>query len=374
MLVACSVSAQESMKDVADRVFAVARDQYEMMDTLVAPGRVAKTFENGRLVTSDIGWWCSGFPAGTYWYIYEYTRDPQMLELAKKHTAKLSTVLEKHGDHDLGFMVNNSYGQAFRLTGDSLYLPMVEAAAECLAERFNPACGVTRSWDWGKWDFPVIIDNMMNLELLENASKLSGRPEFDAIARTHANTTARNHFRDDYSCYHLVDYDPETGEVLGRQTVQGYADESCWSRGEAWALYGYTMMYRETGVPDYLTQAVNIAGLLEKILPQDGIPYWDFNAPGDAVMRDASAGAIMASALVDLSRLTGDKGASARYLSLAGRMLRTLASDEYLAKPGENGGFLLKHCVGNMPAGTEVDVPLTYADYYFLEALLKYTR
>ncbi len=390
---------QETMRELSDRVFAVAMEQYQMMDAQLAPDQFPKTFEDDSLITTGLKWWCSGFPAGTMWYIYEYTRDPQMLELAKKHTAKMSAILDYPTHHDIGFQINDSYGQAYRLTGDEAYLPLIKAAAERLAGRFSPVTGVTMSWEpSAKWNYPVIIDNMMNLELLENASKLFDEPGFDAVARTHANTTMANHFRPDYTVYHLLDYDPENGDVVVRQTVQGYADETCWSRGEAWALYGYTMMYRETGDEAYLALAEHIADYLLTVLPEDGIPYWDFNAPGtpnaigsDAVgapeydydeslpvKRDASAGAIIASALVDLSRLTKDADKSASYIAEAEKMLRTFAGEEYLAKSGELGGFVLKHSVGNLHGSkkgpTEVDVPLTYADYYFLEALVKFNE
>lgn len=363
---------KETVKQLADRVFTLAAEQYTLMDALTPADKFPKTFENGKNVFSDGVWWCSGFPAGCYWYIYEYTKDKDILALARKHTAKLSGIMECKTSHDIGFQVNDSYGHAYRLTGEEAYLPLIKASAERLCGRFNPNTGCTRSWDWGKWAFPVIIDNMMNLELLENASKLFGENEFDRIARSHANTTMKNHFRPDFSCYHVVDYNPQNGEVLRRMTFQGYVDESCWSRGEAWALYGYTMMYRETRDEAYLQMAENIANFLFGKLPQDGIPYWDFDAPGmPDVLRDASAGAIMASAFVDLASLTHNNTASEKYLVQAEKMIRTLAGKEYLADKGENGCFLLKHSVGFFNRGSEVDVPLTYADYYFLEAVLK---
>ncbi len=225
-----------------------------------------------------------------------------------------------------------------------------------------------------------------------NASKLFGKPEYADVANVHAKTTAANHFRPDYSCYHLVGYSPKDGSAPIHQTVQGFADESAWSRGQAWGLYGYVMMYRETGDEAYLQQAENIASYIMPLLPADGVAYWDFNAPGtpnalprDAkgapaklaweedtpVLRDASAGAIMASAFVDLSRLTKSRKAAKAYRKLAETIIRTLASDEYLAEPGTNGCFILRHGVGHLPGNSEVDVPLSYADYYFLEAILK---
>lgn len=399
MALVMMLSCKESMKEVSDRVFDVALSQYALLDAGLGEGQYAKTYENGELKTSGLKWWCSGFPAGTMWYIYEYTQDPDMLSLALKHTDRMADILDYPTHHDIGFQVNNSYGHAYRLTGDDAYLPLIYAAAQRLSARMNPVCGVTRSWDAEGGVYPVIIDNMMNLELLENASKLFEDPGLDIVARTHANTTMKNHFRDDYTCYHLLDYNPETGEVMVKRTVQGYADETCWSRGEAWALYGYTMMFRETGLEPYLEQAEHVAEYILSVLPEDGIPYWDFNAPGtpcalpadakgcpevydwkegEPVKRDASAAAIMASAFVDLSRLTADPAASKTYIATAEKMLRTLASPEYLCQKGDNGGFLVKHCVGNLHGGkngpTEVDVPLTYADYYFVEALVKFNK
>ena len=277
-------------------------------------------------------------------------------------------------DHDMGFIVWCSYGNAFRLTGDESYKPMIEDAAEILAARFSPVTKTIRSWNY-PLEYQVIIDNMMNLELLEEASKMFACDSLDLIARTHANTTMENHFRDDYSSYHLVCYDMEDGSVERKVTVQGYADDSAWARGQAWAVYGYAMMYRETGVEEYLQQAVNVADMIIPYLPEDGVPYWDFNDPKiPDTYRDASAGAVIASALVELSGYVDSKSKARKYLASAETILRTLASDEYLCAEGECHGFLLKHSVGHLPKNSEVDVPLTYADYYFLEALIRYKR
>lgn len=241
-----------------------------------------------------------------------------------------------------------------------------------LATRFNPVIGSIRSWDSSrdKWKFPVIIDNMMNLELLIWIGNQYNDPYLKTVAITHANTTMKNHFRPDYSTYHLVDYDPENGKIIKKQTVQGYNDNSKWARGQAWALYGFTMMYRTTHSSRYLEQAQSIADMLIPLLPSDGIPYWDFDSPDiPNDLRDASAGAIMASALVELSEYLPEK--KIHYQSIAERQLRTLSSPEYLAASNTNGNFILKHSVGHKPMKGEVDVPLTYADYYFIEALIR---
>ncbi len=370
----------DPIHEIADKVFELAQIQYRSMDGALEDGQLPKTADaDGNMKTSDISWWCSGFYPGSLWYIYEYTGDETIRDLAWKHTRSLEGLTGRHTDHDIGFQINCSYGNALRLTGDSTaVIPTYVAAARRLASRLNPATGVTLSWDWRRndWQYPVIIDNMMNLELLTVASRLSGDYSLMDVAVSHASTTLKNHFRPDWSSWHLVDYDPVTGKVRSKETVQGYSDESAWARGQAWALYGYTMMYRETGLADYLTAAEGIADMIVGRLPDDGIPYWDFDAPaveGD-VLRDASAGAIMASAFIELSTLTKDQPAAGKYLDTARKQLTTLSSDKYLAQPGTNGFFLLKHSVGNIPGGTEIDVPLSYADYYFLEALVRYCR
>lgn len=374
-----SCASHDPLTELTDNVFELAKIRYAAMDEALDEGEYPRsTNADGSLRTSDEGWWCSGFYPGSLWYIYEYTGDETIRDLAWKHTRSLEGLIERHTDHDIGFQINCSYGNALRLTGDSAaVVPTYVAAARKLAARLNPATGVTLSWDWlrNDWKYPVIIDNMMNLELLTVAARISGEKELADVADTHAETTLKNHFRPDWSSWHLVDYDPVTGEVRSKETVQGHAHESAWARGQAWALYGYTMMYRETGRKAYLDAAENIADMILNHLPEDGIPYWDFDAPDipDA-LRDASAGAIMTSAFIELSTLTDESVKSGKYLETARTQLMTFCSDKYLAKPGENGGFLLKHCVGNLPENSEIDVPLSYADYYFLEALIRYSR
>lgn len=374
-----SCASHDPLTELTDNVFELAKIRYAAMDEVLDEGEYPRsTNADGSLRTSDEGWWCSGFYPGSLWYIYEYTGDDTIRDLAWKHTRSLEGLIERHTDHDIGFQINCSYGNALRLTGDSTtVVPTYVAAARKLAARLNPATGVTLSWDWlrNDWRYPVIIDNMMNLELLTVAARISGEKELADVADTHAETTLKNHFRPDWSSWHLVDYDPVTGDVRSKETVQGHAHESAWARGQAWALYGYTMMYRETGRKAYLDAAENIADMILNHLPEDGIPYWDFDAPDipDA-LRDASAGAIMASAFIELSTLTDESVKSGKYLETARTQLMTFCSDEYLAKPGENGGFLLKHCVGNLPENSEIDVPLSYADYYFLEALVRYSK
>jgi len=378
LLISCN-EQQEPISAVANRVFSTAIYEFSEMDKSLSPGCYPRSYKYGELITSDTQWWCSGFFPGSLWYVYEYTGNEEIKELAKKYTLGLSHILEGRTSHDLGFQINCSYGNALRITGDSLlYAPMIKEAAGKLASRFIPEVGCTKSWDWGAsegWDCPVIIDNMMNLELLLVAASITGEEAFADIANTHATTTMAHHFRDDYTCYHVVDYDSKDGSVRRRQTHQGYSDESAWSRGQAWALYGYTMMYQKTGRSEYLTQAEKVAGMILENLKYGPIPIWDFDDPkGVKSYRDASAGAVMASAFATLSELSPKKKLSRKYRAIAEEQVRELASPSYFTTTDELGGFLLKHSVGNLPGESEVDRPLTYADYYFLEALLKLAK
>lgn len=363
---------QESMEALTDRVFELAKVQMVLMDqTLTDETTPRSTNADGSFRTADRYWWCSGFYPGSLWYTYLYTGDAVIRDLAHKHTVKLDSVMFVRFDHDLGFQMNCSYGNALRITGDKQYEQRMIESSYALASRFNPNTNTLRSWSHGKWEYPVIIDNMMNLELLLEGHRLSGDEVLYDVATTHADVTMANHFRQDYSCWHLVNYNPSDGTILGKQTVQGYSDDSAWARGQAWALYGYTMMYWKTGLGKYLSQAERIADMLVSRLPEDGIPYWDFDDPNiPEALKDASAGAVMASAFYRLSRLTENDQRSDIYFKMADKQVRTLATEEYLAKPGENHNFLLKHSVGFLKNNSEVDAPLTYADYYFLEALL----
>jgi hypothetical protein len=272
-------------------------------------------------------------------------------------------------------MLYCSFGNGLRLTGKESYNEVMLTGARSLATRYRPQIGCIQSWNSRRgWQCPVIIDNMMNLEFLMWAFRKSGDSTFYNICVNHSDTTIKNHFRPDFSSYHVVSYDTITGKVEIKQTHQGYADESAWARGQVWGLYGYVTMYRDTKLERYLEQAKNIAAFLMKHpnMPENGIPYWDFNAPDiPNALRDASAGSIMASALIELSSYT-DPILSDTYLKFAEKQLRTLASDAYLAAPGENGNFILKHGVGHLPGNSEVNVPLTYGDYYFIEALMRF--
>jgi len=371
-------AAEAPMADIvrADIDFAAAQYGY-LLDQVKGKSGFPRTVEDGKLRMVDVRDWTAGFFAGSLWYLSEASGDAKWRSAAAAQTAAMEPAKLDRSTHDLGFMLYNSYGNGLRLTGDAAYRAVLLTGADSLITRFNPKAGVIQSWNVGNrpgWTFPVIIDNMMNLEFLMWASRASGNPRYREIAIAHADTTLKNHFRPDDSSYHVVDYDPATGAVRGRVTAQGKADESAWARGQSWGLYGYTMMYRETKKPEYLAQARKIAAFLigHPRLPADKVPYWDFDDPAiPDVPRDASAAAIMASALLELRNYV-DADSAQQYTAIAEQQLRSLSTPAYLAKVGENGGFLLKHSTGHKPAGKEIDVPINYADYYFLEALLRY--
>ena len=371
--------AKNKMTQLIDEQFSFAAQQYKVLSKNVAGDVMPKTFnaKTNKVETSDTKWWCSGFYPGTLLYIYEYTKDSEIRTEAEKRLAILEK--EKHftGNHDLGFMMYCSFGNAYRLFGKPEDKATIDTAAASLTTRYRPSIKAIQSWDSSKrFKCPVIIDNMMNLELLSWVSDNGGDPKYKEIAITHANTTIQNHFRPDYSSYHVLDYDLATGKVFQKITWQGTADSSAWARGQGWGLYGYTMMYRFTKDKNYLQQAKNIAKFIlsHPNLPEDKIPYWDFNAPNmPNALRDASAGALVASALLELGQYA-NKNEKKQYVAAAEKMIQSLASEKYRAKLGENGGFLLMHSVGALPFNSEVDVPLTYADYYFLEALLRYKK
>lgn len=383
MLYACEKKEQVTKTDLlslSDSSLNTAVQQYMAMDRTVSDTLLPRSiYPDGTLWTNTSDWWTSGFFPGSLWYLYEYSRDPVVKAIAITRTAGIESEKVNDLDHDIGFKMYCSFGNGLRITGDTSYIPVLMTSAQSLTRRFDPKIGCIRSWG-SKEDkenpYLVIIDNMMNLELLFWATRQSGDSSYFRIAVTHADTTLANHFRDDGSSYHVLEYDPQSGEVLEKRTAQGYNDESAWARGQAWGLYGYTMAYRETGYKRYLDQAEKIADfvLAHPNLPEDKIPYWDFNAPDiPNALRDASAGAIIASALLELSSLT-EGGKSGRYAASAEEMLVGLSRAPYRSNMRENHNFLLMHSVGNIPGKSEIDVPLSYADYYYIEGLMRYRK
>jgi unsaturated chondroitin disaccharide hydrolase len=381
------------------QIFKTAQIQYkEMLNVGQDLSKYPRTTApDGSLKFVDINNWTGGFWPGNLWYMYEYTKNDFWKENAIKWTKSLEQNQYNTSHHDLGFMMFNSYGNAYRITKDSTLIPVLIQSANSLISRYSPAVGCIKSWNTktsynGKhiWKYPVIIDNMMNLELLFFASEQTKDPKYREIAIKHAETTMKNGIRPDFSSYHMINYDEKTGEVKDRKTVQGYSDNSQWARGQAWGVYGFTQVYYFTKDNKFLATAQKMADfyLDNPKLPADKIPFWDFNVgekgyepewnyipnKHQPTPRDASAGAIMSSALFMLSDYTTKPALKLKYRNAAELMLKSLSSSDYLAKPRTNNYFLLKHSVGYMEAHSEVDVPLIYADYYFLEALLRYNN
>lgn len=371
LVVSQSVFAQKAWQDAEQQTRLMLKEAREFRNNRqVFP----RTIEHDSLKLVRSGDWTSGFFPGMLWFLYERTKKEEWKSAAVEFTALMNREPYNGDSHDVGFKVYNSYGNGFRLTHDTSYKRLIIDAARTLCSRFNPKLGVIKSWDFSKnWQYPVIIDNMMNLELLFAATRLSGDSSFYKIAVTHANTTLKNHFRADNSSYHVVDYDTVTGQVREKVTAQGFAAESAWARGQAWGLYGYTLCYRETKNKTYLEQADRIAQFIlnNPNLPPDMVPYWDHNAPDKTTQpRDASAAAITASALYELSKYSKQSKA---YRAAANKILKSL-TDNYRAPLGSSHGFILLHSTGHKPAGSEVDVPIIYADYYYLEALMRSER
>lgn len=386
LLVACGACTQaprtvdvvKDSFDFADRQLRYAFVQIDSVKAGMPEEALKKKPVSPRTIEDDgsfkivaSGDWTSGFFPGELWYMYEYTQDDYWKKKAEEFTAPIENQKTNGRTHDMGFKMYCSFGNGYRLTKDAAYKDILLESAATLTTRYKPAIGCIRSWDHSrdKWQCPVIIDNMMNLELLYWAFRETGDSVYYKVATNHARTTMKNHFRNNYSSYHVVDYDTITGNVLHKHTHQGYNHESAWARGQAWGLYGYTMCYRETGLTEFLTCAENIANYIftNPAMPEDGIVYWDFDAPGiPNEPRDASAAAVMACAMYELSMYNTEK--AAQYKEWADRIVDSL-SKNYRATPNGDYGFLLLHSTG--ARNFERDVPLVYADYYFLEALLK---
>jgi hypothetical protein len=364
--------------DLIEENVRLSAEQYSLQTALIEEsGKILnpKSIIDGKMKYINPQEWTSGFFPGSMWYLYELTGDEKWKQFGIKYTEALDTVQYLTNHHDVGFMIGCSYGNGLRLAKKETYKEVIVQAAKSLSTRFRPVAGIIQSWDvtggWQAergWECPVIIDNMMNLELLFDATKYSGDSTFYQIAVTHADNTIKNHFRSDFSTWHVIDYSLIDGSVRNKHTAQGFAHESNWARGQSWAIYGYTVCYRETRDPKYLEQAEKAFEFVANHpnMPEDGVPYWDYDAPNiPNEKRDVSSAAIMASALYELSTYSK----SEYYKVWADKIMQSLSGAEYRARLGENGNFILKHSVGSIPHGSEIDVPLNYADYYFLEAL-----
>ena len=367
-------AASESLRYAIEQARKAKNKRSQLANHQVSPRTVDS---EGNMVLVHPHDWTSGFFPGELWMMYEYTNDPWWREEAASFTWPIEEAKFHRGTHDLGFMMDDSFGKGWELTGEKSYFDVVRRSAETLCTRFNKEVGAIRSWDHNAevWHYPVIIDNMMNLEMLFKMSDATGNPRFREIAVRHADTTLKNHFREDGSSYHVVDYNPADGDIRMKVTAQGYADDSFWSRGQAWAIYGFTACYRFTNDDRYLNHAIKVADwwLGLENMPSDLIPFWDMKAPGTdvpdnpAVPRDASAAAITASALYELAAYVDETRAN-RYLAYANNALDNLAANYSLA-PDAAQGFILDHSTGHHPGNSEIDVPLVYADYFYLEAM-----
>ena len=381
----CAVAAQiDELKSKLPEIFAKSAAHYKALDAAATPlmknadgqTMVPQGYKRNKreLDMRKIQWWTSGHYPGSLWYLYEATGDGFFKERATVWTENLKPISKFTGNHDIGFMMYCSFGNARRILKTEEYDHLLVEAAGTLCLRFEPKLGVIRSW--GKVDdrknFLVIPDNMMNLELLEWAAKSKGgEKRFADVARSHATVTMKNHFRADGGTYHVLNYSQKDGRIQEIRRGQGASCFTAWSRGQSWAIYGYTMMYRESKKKEYLDFAQKVAdfAINHPNMPEDGIPYWDFGAPGEE--RDSSAGSIMASALIELANYVDAKKGEA-YRNFASKQLLSLASPTYFSEGDEIGHFLLKHGVGHKPGGSEIDTPLNYGDYYFLEALLRF--
>jgi unsaturated chondroitin disaccharide hydrolase len=348
------------------------------LETLPDVDSIPNTIDKGqkKWQYAHVGSWTSGFWPGTLWYLYEATQDTVWLHAAENVTRiLLPEAYRKARSHDSGFIMMPSVGNAYRLTGDTMYAQALHHAADSLAELYNPKVGTILSWPGMvkkmNWPHNTIIDNMMNLELLFWSAKNGGNKWLYDVAVKHAETTMKYHFRTDHSCYHVAVYDTLDGHFIKGVTHQGLADSTMWARGQAWAIYGYTMVYRETRDVRFLEVACQSADAYLRRLPEDMVPYWDFDAPMSPLLppKDASAAAVTASALIELSGYVNDEIKSRHYLDVAIAMLENLSSSAYQSGT-VNTAFLL-HSVGHMPRGREIDASIMYADYYYIEALLR---
>ncbi len=316
--------------------------------------------------------WCSGFWPGVVWYAYEHSKDSTLLKGAEDFTAPLQQIAYQTADnHDIGFMVYCSYGNGYRLTKNEAYKTVILAAADSLATLFNPKVGTICSWPGNEeFGYNTIIDNMMNLELLFWASKNGGNKELYTIAESHANVSMKNLVRPDYSIFHVTRYNEETGEFIEGKTHQGYADDSMWARGQGWGIYGFAISFRETGNKEFLETSEKLADHFLERLPEDSIPYWDFDDPKiPNVPKDASAAAVAACGMLELATLTESEELKAKYFNAGKTLVEKLASKDYLS--GDQNQALLLHSTGHLPNNSEIDIPIIYADYYFMEALLR---
>lgn len=374
-LLSAAAEGQSGNRIEVNNIIRLATNQYQTYINLFPDStlHLYSTGRDGAIQTVGYKDWTSGFFPGCLWYMYQFTKEDKWRNYAEAWTASLAPAQWLTSKHDLGFILYTSFGNGYAISGDGTYKKILLQAAVSLSRRFNPVVGCIKSWDNGPWHYPVIVDNLMNLELLFCAAKISGDSSFLRVALSHLNTDLMHRFRPDGSTYHVLDYDSSTGKLIARKTWQGLNDSSCWARGQAWAIYSLTMAYRYTKNERYLEYAGRAAHyFIEQIkkIP-DHIPYWDFDDPDiPNAARDVSSAAIAASALLELSHY--GSGSRRLYFQTAVSILKSLCSDKYLATAGHPPFFILKHSVVNKPGNKGIDVPVIYADYYFLQALWRY--
>lgn len=343
-------------------------------DYSLYPRNIANNGKKWNLVKAKREEWCSGFWPGILWYDYENTHDAAILHNAEKYTESLKFLSECPAyDHDLGFLIYQSFGNGYRLTHNEAYKKILLRTADTLATLYNPKVGTILSWPRERkpqnWPHNTIMDNMINLELLFFASQNGGDKRLYSMAVSHAEKTMKNNFRPDYTSYHVAVYDTINGHFIKGVTHQGYSDNSMWARGQAWGIYGFTMVYRYTRDKRFLDFAQKITDAYLKRLPKDYIPYWDFDDPAiPNAPRDASSACIVASGLLELSTYLPYQRAR-KYRNAALEMIKSLSSRKY-ESGNKNNSFLL-HSTGNKPAGYEIDASIIYADYYYIEALTR---
>ncbi len=366
-----STSGKTNQLDPDEILSSIADRLYGAVQSASSP-RLPRSVEDGKVRYTSSEGWTSGFLPGMLWMIADYDNSRDWTQYAELYTKQLEEVQYLTSHHDLGFMLYNSYGRGYTASNSDIYKQVLVNGAKSLASRYDSLVGMVKSWDRpGKWQYPVIIDNMMNLEYLFWATRATGDSSYYAMALSHATSTLRDHYRADVSCYHVVDYDTLTGEPIWKGTHQGLADESIWARGQAWGLYGFAMAYRETEDVMFLEHARRIATFLMNHgqMPLDKVPYWDLEDPDiPNAPRDVSAAAIMASGLIELSTYVPEEREA--YIDYAMEMLVSL-SENYRYESASESFFFLDQSVGNKPKNKEVSIPIIYADYYFIEALLR---
>ena len=322
--------------------------------------------------------WTGGFFPGCLWYMYELTDDPNYKDAAELWLVGLESKQSDTSTHDVGFLMQPSYGNGYRLTSNAAYVPILIQTAESLAERYSPIVGCTRSWSWGQYGnpdiFPVVVDNMMNLEILFWATAHGGRQELYDMAVSHAYKTIENHVRGDGTTNHIVIYDPCDGSVIRTEGRPGYDANSCWSRGQGWAIYGFTMCYRETGDPNFLETAKQVSDYFVDNLPADFVPYYDFLDPSiPNVIKDSSAASIAAAGLLELCGYVSEPALQQKYYQAAKDILVSLCT-RY-----SDAGYLARDALGD-PIGPSIlmrgyklyERGTIWGDYYFIEALMRY--